>query len=397
MSPALVALGCAAGAALGGVVAELGARAWLRRHGRPYVWAPFTRQRLEIDRAALPMLEPVARWEINADGERGAPLPHDWSRTLRVIVAGGSASECYFTDQPQTWPEVMRRALSRPENLRELGVDAVHVGNIARSLIACEEIDLIVERTLPRYTRLDVAVLMVGASDLIHWLERGTPVPVVDTQIPPSQVFALHPYGPFGWGPKTLALRRLASYWKRRLVPHEEVRTRVGKRLADARAMRARATTILHTTPDPQQMLAHYERHLRKVVARLQARGARVILARQAWLEGEFTEQEKALFWSFGRGRPYAGVVTEYFAHDTAWKLLRLVDAHGEKLARELGIESIDVNAIVPRDFDHYYDELHFTSRGCALVGEAIARVVAKPGAAAAPERGERTARTRAK
>lgn len=395
MITALVAFACVIGAVVFGVAAELGARAWLTRRGRPYVWAPFTRQRLEIDMQALPTLEPVARWEINADGERGAPLPSDWSHTLRVVVAGGSASECYFNDQPRTWPEVMRRALSRPENLRKLGVEHVHVGNIARSLVACEELDLMFERTLPRYTRLDVVVLMVGASDLLHWLERGTPMPVVDTPIPPSQVFALHPYGPFGWGPKTLALRRLASYWKRRLLRHEEVRTRVGKRLADARAMRARATTILHTTPDPAQMLAHYERHLRKLVARLQARGARVILARQAWLEGQFTEQEQQHFWSFGRGRPYARVVNEYFAHDTAWKLLHQVDEHGARIARELGIESIDVNAIVPRDFDHYYDELHFTTRGCELVGEAIAHLVANGTPTASIERAPHAARTR--
>lgn len=377
MNAGLVALGCLAGAAVLGVATELCTRVWLKRRGRPYVWAPFTQQRLELDLTALPMLEPVALWKINADGERGGPLPADWSRTLRLIVTGGSATECYFTDQSKTWPEVLGRALSRPENLRKLGVDHVHVGNIARSLIACEEIDLMLERTLPHYERLDVAVLMVGASDLLHWLERGTPMPVVDTHIPPSQVFALHPYGPFGWGPKTLAVRRIASYWKRRLVPHEEVRKRVGKRLADARAMRARAKEILHTTPDPTQMLAHYEKHLRRVVTRLRARGTRVILARQAWLEGEFTERERALFWSFGRGRPYSTEVTAYFAHDTAWKLLRLVDARSAQLAHDLGIESVEINPLVPRDFAHYYDELHFTPRACALVGEALAHVIA--------------------
>src|SRR5262249_25239551 len=105
------------------VATELGTRAWLARRGRAYGWAPFTRTRLELDTQTLPTLDPVANWAVNADGERGGALPHDWSRTLRVLVAGGSAAECYFVDQPKTWAEVLGRALSRPENLRALGVE----------------------------------------------------------------------------------------------------------------------------------------------------------------------------------------------------------------------------------------------------------------------------------
>jgi hypothetical protein len=362
------------GAGVAGFAAcELVARAWLARRGRHYVWPPYARMRLELDRDALPTLDPVAHWEINADGERGAPPPDERDGTYRVLVTGGSAAECYFIDQSRTWAEVVAHELARPEALARLGARRVHVGNAARSLVACAEIERMLAATLPRYDRLDAVVFMVGASDVVHWLESGTPPAIAERPIPASQVFGWHPEGPFGWGPRTLALRRIASYWNKRLRRPVEVRRRAGKRLAEARAMRARAKVVLDTTPDPAPMLAHFERHLRALIGLVRARGARVVVARQPWLEKSLTPEERALLWNFGAGRPYAQEVTTYFAHETVWKLLAAVDRRASEVARELGVEEVELNACVPRDFDHYYDEVHHTPRGCLLVGRAVA------------------------
>lgn len=374
-SGAWVAIGVGAVAAFG-VATELVLRAILPRRGPYFVWAPFARTRLVIDRETLPTLEKEARWEINADGERGSPPPADWKRAYRILVTGGSAAECYFLDQASTWAEVIARELSTHAALAKLGVERVHVGNVARSLVACEEIDLMLERTLPRYERLDAVVLMVGASDVVHWLEKRTPPRIERHAIPASQVFAWHPEGPFGWTPKTLAARRVASYWNKRLRRPVEVRERAGKRLADARAMRARAKELVTTLPDPRPMLEHFEEHLETLVRRLQARGARVVIARQPWLEKELTPDERALLWNFGAGRPYSQEVTTYYAHESVWKLMAQVDARASELAKRLGAEEVELNALVPRDFEHYYDELHHTPKGCAIVGRAIARAI---------------------
>jgi hypothetical protein len=94
------------------VAAEWAARRTIRS-GRYYVWPPRWRQVLMLDREAHPQLEPCVRIEINSNGERGGEVPLT-GRTFRVLVAGGSAVECYLLDQDAAWPGVLERKLQRP-------------------------------------------------------------------------------------------------------------------------------------------------------------------------------------------------------------------------------------------------------------------------------------------
>ena len=124
MSALAWAASAAAGSVLLAALAELAARRALRRWGGYYRYSPDMRIACEIDRAALPLLRPVTHIEINGDGERGGPPPRDGEPALRALVIGGSAAECHYLDQDQTWAAVVERILSQPENLRAV-VEAV--------------------------------------------------------------------------------------------------------------------------------------------------------------------------------------------------------------------------------------------------------------------------------
>lgn len=376
MTPLAIVALAAVGALVAFVIAELCTRAWLARHGRYFVWPPYARTRMELDREALPMLEKTTRIEINADGERGDPLPPSGAKTYRVLVTGGSVAECYFLDQDTAWPAVIQRILAQPENLQRLGVQHAHVGNVARSLVTCRHVAHMLAKTLPRYPRVDAIVLMVGASDLVYWLEQRTP-PVLDDSPPPAaQVFGAHPEGPFGWTHKTLALRRIASQVRRRWFGQTDVRERAGKRLAKARAMRANAREILRDVPDPAPLLAHFDKHFRELVRLARTKADRVIVVRQPWFEKKFTPEEERQMWNFGAGRPYEGEVHAYYAHEVVWKLMRLLDARAAQIVRETGVEEIDLMPLLARNLDIYYDELHHTPKGCAIVGEIVADAI---------------------
>src|SRR5207245_10869291 len=113
--------------------------------------------------------------------------------------------------------------------------------------------DLVLARVLPRYPRLQAIVILVGASDMLHWLEEGAP----DAPASPARtanILQCHPEGPFGWTPPRLALTelllRLRRRWLRPLNTHE----RAGKWVGRARAMRARAKIIPATMPDPARL-----------------------------------------------------------------------------------------------------------------------------------------------
>jgi hypothetical protein len=375
LSPLLLAAGLLVLAALA-VAAELLARAWLARFGAYYVWPPFARLELHTDREAVPELEPTIRIEFNADGERGGPVPEDSRNVFRVLVAGGSVAECWFLDQESSWPLVIQRCLGEPANLARLGARRVHVGNIARSLVACEHVEQMLERVLPRYERLDVVLLMVGASDLVHWLERGTPARIDRDDIPIDAIFHQHPVGPFGWTPRTLALRRVLSSARRRLLRPVVHLENVGRRIARARLSRQRASEIIREVPDPGPMLDRFERSLRKLVERARTKAKRVVVVRQPWLEKEFTPEEERRLWMFGAGRIHSEAVTAYYAHEVVWKLMRKVDDRVRRACAELGVESVDLMPVVPPTFDLWYDEMHHTARGCERIGKALAGAI---------------------
>jgi hypothetical protein len=164
----------------GFIVLETGARWWIRFRRAYYVQPPGLRLRLHIDRETFPELEPVVRFEVNADGERGPEVPRvaRGERLYRVLVAGGSQPEGYLLDQETSWPGAVHALLAQPRHLVTLGASKVHVGSIARSGIGAEALDLMLARVLPRYARLDAIVILVGASDVLRWLEEGAPRPL---------------------------------------------------------------------------------------------------------------------------------------------------------------------------------------------------------------------------
>ena len=354
------------------LVAELLARAWLHLFGRYYVWPPGARLEMTTDREAMPELEPLIRVEFNRDGERGGELPPDWKDTLRILVAGGSVAECWYLDQRSSWPQVIERRLNEPENLARLGVSRAYVGNVARSLLTCDHIGRIFDRILPRYERLDAILLMVGASDLVHWLEMGTPLVIDEYELPLDSLFGQNPEGPF-IGIRRFAVWRVAAIWRRRLLRPVVRHENAGRRIARARQARARAKTFLREVPDPAPMLDRFEQSLRTLVEKARAKARRVILVRQPWLETKLTPEDEKKLWMFWAGSMRHEATSTYYALDVVWSLMRKVDERVVRVAQDLGVETIDLRPVVPPSFELWYDEMHHNARGCERIGEAVA------------------------
>ncbi len=359
-----------AGVAALGIAAELAARASLRRRQEWFVHQPHSRAEYRIATDVLPGLPECATFEANADGERGDAVPADPGGTLRVLVAGGSAAECYLLDQETAWPMVAQRKLN------ENGERPAHVGNIARSLIPCRTIDPLLARVLPHFHSLDVVVLMVGASDLVDWFEAKTPPELDSAPVDIARYCAEHPQGPFAWTPKSTALYRIARRLRVRLTRPVDRRDNAGASIAKHREMRASARVMLDATPDPRPMLHGFEQHLTALVRTCREHAQHVIIARQPWLDRTFTDAEAARLWNFGQGSPYRGALDTYYTHRLVRELMGEVDAVAAQVAEALGAPAIDLRAAVPSDFDHYYDFLHFTPRGAERVGEAVAACI---------------------
>lgn len=356
-------------------VAESSARYLLRRGGY-YVWPPGLRLHLHPDPAVFPELEPLARIEINADGERGGAVPRSGKRGYRVLVAGGSPVECALLDQPTSWPDAVQRLLETPEHLRALGVSAVHVGNIGRSGVTSHGLNLILERILTRYRHLDLIVIMVGGNDVFEWLARGAPPSFGPRTIPAVELFSCHPEGSFSWKLSQLALTRLLKTLRWRWLRPVKNQQGSGGWVARARAMRAQAREMRTAMPDPAPMLHRFEDQFRKLLGRAKSHADRVLVLRQPWFEKDYTPEESAHVWHGGAGDPQRDDVTVYYSVEILCRLMALVGARAARVAEELGVEHLDLMPLLEPSLKTYYDFVHFTPAGAAVVAHAVAAAI---------------------
>jgi lysophospholipase L1-like esterase len=363
----------ALGAAAAVIGAEVTARAVLRSRGGYYRYRPYTRRRLDIDQTALPAAPRSSYVEINGEGERGGPPPRKGERAYRALVVGGSAAECFYLDQRHTWAAVAERILGQPEHLRALGVDRIHIGNIARAISPCHELHQMLTRVLPRYERLDAILIMVGASDVVSWLGDKMPVTPREGAVPAGSIFEQHPDGPWSFSPRRTALWQLIATQRRRLLRPLTVTPNGGDWLHGVRAMRRNAEKLIDETADPTPMLDRFEKWLRALVALCADRAKRVIIVRQPWLGDSESSEVESMIWNFGLGRPYKEEVKVYCTASLASRLMALVDARAAQVARDLGVDQIDLIPVLERSARTYSDFLHFTPEGAEVVGRAVA------------------------
>lgn len=356
------------------VAVELASRWWIRRRDRYYVLPPGLRLRLHIDRQVFPQLERETRFDVNRDGERGDDLPRSTDGLYRVLVGGGSQPEGFFLDQDTTWPGALQRVLEGREQRRRLGASKVHVGSIARSGVGAEALDIIFDRVLPRYPRLQLIIILIGATDVLRWLEDGAPrSPARARQ---EDLFRCHPRGPFGWTPTALATMELLRRARRRWLRPIQVHERAGKWIGQAREMRARAKIVLSTMPDPAPMLEQFEFYFRRVLLEAIAHADRVLVVRQPWFDKDFSEEEAAHMWHGGAGPVWREEVTTFYSFDVVSRLMALVDAKAAGIAQALDVEQLDLMPLLDRSLATYYDGFHLTPTGAKAVATAVAAAV---------------------
>jgi hypothetical protein len=369
----VVSVAVAVAVLLAAVTAELVARWWIRRRTAYYVHPPGLRLLLHPHPDVFPQLEPSVRFEINAVGERGDDLPRlRAGETLyRVLVVGGSQPEGFFLDQDTAWPGALHRLLQGPEPLRSLGATKVHVGSIARSGIGSESLGLILQRVLPRYPRLQAIVILVGASDVLRWLEQGAP-PTPPVPATTSDIFRCHPEQSFGWSPRRLALSEVAGRLRRRWLRPVDVSERAGGWIGRARTMRARAKVVRTAMPDPSPMLSHFECHFRRVLEMARGHADRVLVVRQPWFNRDCTPDEALLMWHGGAGPAWLQEVTTYFSHDVLRRLMGQLDAAASRIAHDEGVEQLDLRRVVEPSLENFYDFFHATPAGAKTVAGAV-------------------------
>ena len=371
------------------LVAEYAARWWFRVQDKYWLWKPHFREEYGLVPAAFPKCPSPVRFIVNSDGERGYEVPRNVPKLYRILVAGGSAAESAILDQETSWPIVLQHILECPENLRKLGASHAHVGNIGKSGVGAELLDFILQRVLRRMGRFDVIMIMVGASDSLHWLhEGGPPDPFrpITAETKMDNIFGWHP-GSFRLRLRQMALtevmRRVYGVVMRPVWRHKDI----GGSLLRAGKMRENAEEVRTSVQHPEVVVDNFEVYFRKALKTAQAKTDRLIVVRQPWLaQPPQGEEQRWHHLSHGAvGNVFKEEIKVFYSTEVVCAVQQLIDERAERVARELGIECCDLRPLIEPTFDSYYDLYHFTPAGAAAAADIIANVVLREQCSVAP------------
>jgi hypothetical protein len=151
----------------------------------------------------------------------------------------------------------------------------VHVGNIARSGVGARALDQVLERVLPRYPRLQMIIILVGASDVLQWLEHGAPAERPSTAKNLGD-FPLSPELTFGWRPRWAGYGGTACAGFGSVGFVRQAHPNACRWIGKARRMARRSPKLRTDMPDPTPMLAHFDCYFRSAIRRAMAHADRV-------------------------------------------------------------------------------------------------------------------------
>jgi lysophospholipase L1-like esterase len=90
------------------------------------------------------------------------------------------------------------------------------------------------------------------------------------------------------------------------------------------------------------------------------------------------TDEVSSQFWNGGIGDPAKGPVTTFYSDGVLDELSKQVNETARAVAAGTGVPYVHLDAIVPSDLRHYYDQFHFTPAGADAVARAAAAALTK-------------------
>ncbi len=311
-----------------------------------------------------------ARLGVNWQGFRGPEVSSAKPEGVyRIFVLGGSTVFCAALPLEQSHPELLRDLLQRKHEDLEIQVQN------AGAEWHCSAHSLIKYLTRIRSFDPDMIVVYHGINDLYRSFS--------------PEAFAVGPYrsdySHFHGAVANLVrpesttwqlVRMRLGYWCSDLR-YDRVRVAGpdGDGVKGIRQMffpRSRAIEI-----ESWRSLGAFERNMGDLIDAALGHAVQVVVASQPSLYRDgLDEEDRELLWF-----PLAH--QENGTHASIGSMadgMRQVNAISRRIAEEAGVLFVDLDAAVPKDTDHLYDDVHVTARGAACIADALAREIENAG-----------------
>jgi lysophospholipase L1-like esterase len=316
-------------------------------------WAPnHAFERLSID-------DPPVRFtlEVNPLGFRGRSLriPEKQPGTYRIFFLGASTTENAMLPEERTFPGRVEATLQAKFGSQPR-VEVANTG-VAGSGIGFA-LGMLVHRVLP--LEPDLVVVLEGHNELMRSLERDwTPYSLPRPDTPPTFK---------DWLVGKSRLLAVLDDRRHRFQPDDKRRW-----FARHRAER-RATPFTAPAVPVNRGVGRFRAQLRRLALLCEDAGAVCVFMTQPSLYQEPMPRtcEDAL----------VGAVVDGQNLETK-DLARGLEAYNEavrEVGRERGCLLVDLEREIPKDLDHFIDDVHLTSRGNEAVAAAVLRVVLASG-----------------
>jgi lysophospholipase L1-like esterase len=295
----------------------------------------------------MPGVSGESRVTTNDRGIRGGPIPEDRS-VYRILCVGGSATECLYLDDSETWPHVLM------EQLNGSGMfGPTWVGNVGISgFSSLNHLRFLKESDLPG--QVDCMVFLVGANDFLKFISGR----LFEEQLPPLWVKS---------GTWDLVLRSWIEIRRRQGRQETDAEDAQGRIYVERRRQRREARHA-ESLPDLSAAIRDYQARIREMIRLCQDKKIRPIFVTQPmlWRAG-LSEKAVGLLWlgilkdgSFAEIVPLERGIAAY-------------NAALQEVCKQESVECVDAGGLNGRE-EFYYDDAHYNEAGARFMADLIAR-----------------------
>lgn len=324
-----------------------------------YVWPPNFGYVFNPDPNIFSGISGESHFTINRFGYRGEKI-NNHDEEYRILIIGGSTSECLYLDNKETWPYLLMQELGETVNNKK--VITMNIGKSGHGL----RNNLLALKYLPDYYEPDLIIILTGANDVLFKLSRKNnwqPFDESEHDRTESYTFSVTPE--YSW--KSSIIYRI---YKAIDLRFKDIKPQdgIGETLVENRLKRQNADNWITEIPDLTLALEDYEKILERIIDLSKERNSSLLFMTQPYLYKEnMTEEEDATLWmtyDFG-DKYYLTETMIYSMEGFNDKLLEVCDNNPE-------VYCIDLEAKVPKNLDYMYDDMHFNENGARFVSEEV-------------------------
>ena len=324
-----------------------------------YAWPPEYQATFEIEGGMLPGISGTKFANANSKGFRGREIQQNDAK--RIAVIGGSAAECLYLDQDETWPQIIENKLSKIYG-------QVWVGNLGRSGFDSRHHINQIKYLLSDRDSLDLIIVMVGINDLYSVLKhRGKYIDSVPRIEPFYKKTAL-------W---SLLLKMNNWVVAGRTSPREIENFTKARNVLKWRIFRVDDRVRFNALPRIDSALLDYRNHIDQIILAAKKKARNLLLLTQPAIYDSSGKFENLICFG-GIGDYLEGSSRGYFDQKTLRIGLNKFNGITIESAKKFGVQYLDIAGELSRDTTVFYDDCHFNERGAAIVAELISAEILK-------------------